>query len=106
MITESETITDSTKIEAVGVSNSTGVTLSAQDDDKRMLFKWGAIIAAIVVITCFVTTSLLKVIGLVSASWLWVLAATGISSVATGMVVLLAAVLFAAAFVNAIMSIG
>jgi hypothetical protein len=86
----------------VADDNSTGATLSAQDDDKRMLFKWGAIIAAIVVITCFITTSLLKVIGVISASWLWVLASAGVSSVITLMVLLLIAVFFAAAFINAI----
>lgn len=85
---------------------STEDTFGAQDNDRRILFKWSAIIAAIVVITCFTTTSLLKAIGLVSASWLWVLAAAGISSVVTGIVVLLAAVLLAAAFVNAIQGIG
>ena len=85
---------------------STEDTFGAQDNDRRILFKWSAIIAAIVVITCFTTTSLLKAIGLVSASWLWVLAAAGVSSVITLMVLLLIAVFFAAAFVNAIKSIG
>lgn len=95
MITEFESNTDNTED-----------TFSAQDDDKRILFKWGVIVAAVVVITCFATTSLLKVLGIISASWLWVLAAAGISSVVTGIVVLLAAVLLAAAFVNAIQGIG
>lgn len=95
MITEFESNTDNTED-----------TFSAQDDDKRILFKWGVIVAAVVVITCFATTSLLKAIGLVSASWLWVLAAAGVSSVITLMVLLLIAVFFAAAFVNAIKSIG
>jgi hypothetical protein len=79
---------------------------NAQDSDKRTLFRWGAVIAAVVVVTCFAATSLLKVLGIISASWLWVLAAAGISSVVTGIVVLLAAVLLAAAFVNAIQGIG
>ena len=95
MITEFESNTDNTED-----------TFSAQDDDKRILFKWGVIVAAVVVITCFATTSLLKVIGLVSASWLWVMAAAGVSSAITLMVLLLIAVFFAAAFVNAIKSIG
>ena len=95
MSTESRTNTDSTN-----------EAFSAQDGDTRMLLKWSAIIAVIVVITCFTTTSLLKAIGLVSASWLWVLAAAGVSSVITLMVLLLIAVFFAAAFVNAIKSIG
>ena len=90
----------------VADDNSTGVTLSAQDNDKMMLFKWSAIIAAIVVITCFTTTSLLKAIGLISASWLWVLAAAGVSSVITLIVVLIIAMFFVAAFVNAIRGIG
>lgn len=85
---------------------STEDTFGAQDNDRRILFKWSAIIAAVVILTCLGTTSLLKAIGLVSASWLWVMAAAGISSVVTGIVVLLAAVLLAAAFVNSIMSIG
>lgn len=87
-------------------TDNTENTFSAQDDDKRMLFKWGAIIAAIVVITCFITTSLLKVIGLVSASWLWVMAAAGVSSVITLIVVLLIAAFFVASFINAIRGIG
>lgn len=95
MSTEFESNTDNTEN-----------TFSAQDDDKRILFKWSAIIAAVVVVTCFTTTSLLKVIGLVSASWLWVMAAAGVSSVITGTVVVLSVVFFAAAFVNSIMSIG
>ena len=95
MSTESRTNTDSTN-----------EAFSAQDGDTRMLLKWSAIIAAIVVITCFATTSLLKVVGLISASWLWVMAAAGISSVITGTVVVLSVVFFAAAFVNSIMSIG
>lgn len=106
MDTESRTNADSTEIEASGVSNSTDSVFSTQDDDTRILLKWGAIITAIVVVTCFTTTSLLKVLGIISASWLWVLAAAGISSVVTGIVVLLAAVLLAAAFVNAIQGIG
>lgn len=64
MSTESRTNTDSTN-----------EAFSAQDGDTRMLLKWGAIITAIVVVTCFTTTSLLKVVGLISASWLWVMAA-------------------------------
>lgn len=95
MITEFESNTDNTED-----------TFSAQDDDKRILFKWGVIVAAVVVITCFATTSLLKVVGLISASWLWVVAAAGISSVITGTVVVLSVVFFAAAFVNAIQGIG
>ena len=95
MSTESRTNTDSTN-----------EAFSAQDGDTRMLLKWGAIIAVIVVVTCFTTTSLLKAIGLVSASWLWVLAAAGVSSVITLMVLLLIAVFFVAAFVNAIRGIG
>lgn len=95
MSTESRTNTDSTN-----------EAFSAQDGDTRILLKWGAIVAAVVVITCLVTTSLLKALGLISASWLWVLAAAGISSVITGTVVVLSVVFFAAAFVNSIMSIG
>lgn len=79
---------------------------NAQDSDKRTLFRWGAVIAAVVVVTCFAATSLLKVLGVISASWLWVVAAAVISSIITGLVVLLAAVFFAAAFVSSIMSIG
>ena len=71
-----------------------------------MLLKWSAIIAVIVVVTCFTTTSLLKVVGLISASWLWVMAAAGISSVITGTVVVLSVVFLAAAFINAIRGIG
>ena len=85
---------------------STEGTFGAQDDDTRILLKWGAIVAAVVVITCFATTALLKVIGLISASWIWVMAAAGISSVVTGMVVLMFVVLFAAAFISTIRSIG
>ena len=95
MSTESRTNTDSTN-----------EAFSAQDGDTRMLLKWSAIIAVIVVVTCLGTTSLLKVLGLISASWLWVLAVTGVSSVITGIVVLLVAVLFTAAFINAIRGIG
>ena len=95
MSTEFESNTDNTED-----------TFSAQDDDKRILFKWGVIVATVVVITCFATTSLLKVLGIISASWLWVLASTGVSSVITGIVVLLVAVLFTAAFINAIRGIG
>jgi hypothetical protein len=106
MDTESRTNADSTEIEASGVSNSTDSVFSTQDDDTRILLKWGAIITAIVVVTCFTTTSLLKVIGLVSASWLWVMAAAGVSSVITLIVLLLIAVFFVAAFINAIRGIG
>ena len=83
-------------------TDSTNEVFSAQDGDTRMLLKWSAIIAVIVVVTCFTTTSLLKVVGLISASWLWVMAAAGISSVITGTVV----VFLAAAFINAIRGIG
>lgn len=85
---------------------STEDTFGAQDNDTRILLKWSAIVVAIVVVTSFATTSLLKVIGLVSASWLYVMASAGVSSVITLMVLLLIAVFFAAAFVNAIKSIG
>jgi hypothetical protein len=95
MSTESRTNTDSTN-----------EAFSAQDGDTRMLLKWGAIIAVIVVVTCFTTTSLLKAIGLVSASWLWVLAAAGVSSVITLIVVLLIVAFFVASFINAIRGIG
>lgn len=95
MSTESRTNTDSTK-----------EAFSAQDGDTRVLLKWSAIIAAVVVVTCFTTTSLLKVVGLISASWLWVMAAAGISSVITLIVVLIIAMFFVAAFINAIRSIG
>lgn len=95
MSTESRTNTDSTN-----------EAFSTQDDDTRILLKWGAIITAIVVVTCFTTTSLLKVIGLVSASWLWVMAAAGVSSVITLIVVLLIAAFFVASFINAIRGIG
>lgn len=96
----------STEFETAGDNNSKDSTFGVQNDDTKILLKWGAIIAAIVVITCFTTTSLLKAIGLVSASWLWVLAATGVSSVITLIVVLLIAMVFVAAFVNAIRGIG
>jgi hypothetical protein len=79
---------------------------TTQDDDKRLLLRWGAIIAAVVVFTCLGTTSLLKVLGVISASWLWVAAAAMISSIATGLVVSLAVVFLAAAFANSIMSMG
>lgn len=95
MSTESRTNTDSTN-----------EAFSAQDGDTRMLLKWGAIIAVIVVVTCFTTTSLLKAIGLVSASWLWVMAAAGVSSVITLIVVLLIVAFFVASFINAIRGIG
>lgn len=78
----------------------------AQDSDKRILLRWGAIVAAIVVMTCLATTSLLKVLGLISASWLWVAVAAGISSIITGLVVLLSVAVLAATFVNAIRGIG
>lgn len=87
-------------------TDSTEDTCSAQDDDKRILFKWGAVVATVVVITCLVTTSLLKVLGLISASWLWVAVAAVISSIATGLVVLLSVAILAATFVNAIRGIG
>lgn len=96
----------STEFETTGDDNSKDSTFGVQDDDTKILLKWGAIVAAVVVITCLVTTSLLKALGLISASWLWVLAAAGISSVITGTVVVLSVVFFAAAFVNSIMSIG
>lgn len=96
----------STEFETTGDDNSKDSTFGVQDDDTKILLKWSAIVVAIVVVTSFATTSLLKVIGLVSASWLWVLAASGVSSVITLMVLLLIAVFFAAAFVNAIKSIG
>lgn len=95
MSTESRTNTDSTN-----------EAFSAQDGDTRMLLKWSAIITAIVVVTCFTTTSLLKAIGLVSVSWLWVMAAAGVSSFITLIVVLLIAAFFVAAFINAIRGIG
>lgn len=81
-------------------------TFSSQDDDKRALFKWGAVIAAVIVVSCLTTTSLLKVLGVISASWLWVMAAAMIASIATGLVVSLAVVFLAAAFANSIASIG
>lgn len=96
----------STEFGTAGDSNGIDSVFSAQDDDTRILFKWGSVVAVIVVITCFTTTSLLKVVGLISASWLWVMAAAGISSVITGTVVVLSVVFLAAAFVNSIMSIG
>ena len=79
---------------------------NAQDSDKRTLFRWSAVIAAVVVVTCFAATSLLKVLGVISASWLWVMAAAMIASIATGLVVSLAVVFLAAAFANSIMSMG
>ena len=85
---------------------STEDTFGAQDNDRRILFKWSAIIAAVVILTCLGTTSLLKAIGLVSASWLWVMAAAGVSSFITLIVVLLIAAFFVAAFINAIRGIG
>ena len=96
----------STEFETAGDDNSTDSAFGVQDDDKRILFKWGAIVATVVVITCFTTTSLLKAIGLVSASWLYVMAAAGVSSVVTLIVLLLIAVFFVAAFINAIRGIG
>lgn len=96
----------STELETAGDDNSKDSTFGAQDGDTRMLLKWGAIIAVIAVITCFTTTSLLKAIGLVSASWLWVIAAAGVSSVITLIVVLLIAAFFVASFINAIRGIG
>lgn len=96
----------STEFETTGDDNSKDSTFGVQDDDTKILLKWSAIVVTIVVVTSFAATSLLKVIGLVSASWLWVLAAAGVSSVITLMVLLLIAVFFAAAFVNAIKSIG
>lgn len=81
-------------------------TFSSQDDDKRVLFKWTTVIAAVIVVACFATTSLLKVLGVISASWLWVMAAAMISSIATGLVVSLAVVFLAAAFANSVMSMG
>ena len=81
-------------------------TFSSQDDDKRVLFKWTTVIAAVIVVVCFATTSLLKVLGVISVSWLWVLAAAMIASIATGLVVSLAVVFLAAAFANSIMSMG
>lgn len=96
----------STEFETTGDDNSKDSTFGVQDDDTKILLKWSAIVVAIVVVTSFATTSLLKVIGLVSASWLYVMASAGVSSVITLMVLLLIAVFFAAAFVNAIKSIG
>jgi hypothetical protein len=81
-------------------------TFSPQSDDKRALFKWAAVIAAVIVVACLTTTSLLKVLGVISASWLWVVAAAMISSIATGLIVSLAVVFLAAAFANSIMSMG
>ena len=81
-------------------------TFSSQDDDKRFLFKWTTVIAAVVVVTCFAATSLLKVLGVISASWLWVMAAAMIASIATGLVVSLVVVFLAAAFANSVMSMG
>ena len=96
----------STEFETASDNNSTDGVFGVQDGETRMLFKWSAIIAAVVVITCFVATSLLKVIGVISASWLYVMAAAGVSSVVTLIVLLLIAMFFAAAFVNAIRGIG
>lgn len=81
-------------------------TFSSQDDDKRVLFKWTTVIAAVIVVACFAATSLLKVLGVISASWLWVMAAAMIASIATGLVVSLAVVFLAAAFANSVMSMG
>lgn len=69
MSTEFESNTDNTED-----------TFSSQDDDKRFLFKWTTAIAVVIVVACFVTTSLLKVLGVISVSWLWVVAAAMISS--------------------------
>lgn len=96
----------STEFETAGDNSSTDDAFNPQNGDTRILLKWSAIITAIVVVTCFTTTSLLKAIGLVSASWLWVMAAAGVSSVITLIVVLLIAVFFVAAFINAIRGIG
>lgn len=96
----------STEFESASDNSSTDSAFDAQDGDTKIRLKWGAIITAVVVITCFTTTSLLKAIGLVSASWLYVMAAAGVSSVVTLIVLLLIAVFFAAAFINAIKSIG
>lgn len=81
-------------------------TFSPQSDDKRALFKWTIAIAVVIVVVCFATTSLLKVLGVISASWLWVVVAAMIASIATGLVVSLAVVFLAAAFANSIMSMG
>lgn len=81
-------------------------TFSSQDDDKRFLFKWTTVIAAVIVVSCLTTTSLLKVLGVISASWLWVMAAAMIASIATGLVVSLAVVFLAAAFANSVMTMG
>lgn len=81
-------------------------TFSPQSDDKRILFKWTIAIAAVIVVVCLVTTSLLKVLGVISASWLWGVVAAMIASIATGLVVSLAVVFLAAAFANSIMSMG
>lgn len=96
----------STEFETAGDNNSTDDAFNPQDGDTRMLLKWGAIIAVIVVVACFTTTSLLKAVGLISASWLWVMAAAGISSVITLIVVLLIVAFFVASFINAIRGIG
>ena len=95
-----------TEIMSTEFDSITEDTFSPQDDDKRALFKWGAVIAAVIVVSCLTTTSLLKVLGVISASWLWVMAAAMIASIATGLVVSLAVVFLAAAFVNSIASIG
>lgn len=81
-------------------------TFSPQSDGKRILFKWTTVIAVVIVVACFATTSLLKVLGVISASWLWVMAAAMIASIATGLVVSLAVVFLAAAFANSVMSMG
>ena len=81
-------------------------TFSSQDDGKRILFKWTIAIAAVIVVACFATTSLLKVLGVILVSWLWVVVAAMIASIATGLVVSLAVVFLAAAFANSIMSMG
>lgn len=86
--------------------SNTDDAFGTQDSDKRIFCKWGAVVVAVVVITCFITTSLLKVLGLISAPWIWVVAAAAISSIVTGLAVLLAIMLFAAAFINAIRGIG
>lgn len=96
----------STEFETTGDNNGTDSVFSAQDGDTRILFKWSAIVAAVVIITCFATTALLKMVGLISAPWLWVMAAAGVSSVATGLVVLLVIVVLTTAFINKIRGIG
>lgn len=81
-------------------------TFSPQSDGKRILFKWTIAIAVVIAVVCLVTTSLLKVLGVISASWLWLLAAAMIASIATGLVVSLAVMFLAAAFANSVMSMG